>query len=62
MSPNLKAWLVGALNVLLSGAATAVGSLIAGTSLKQGATIVVAAAVMSFTKWFLQHPLPGGAQ
>ncbi len=62
MSPNLKAWSIGALNVLLSGAATAVGSLIAGTSLKQGAMIVAASAVMSFTKWFLQNPLPGGTQ
>lgn len=62
MSPQLKAWLVGAANVVLSGAASALGSLAAHTTLKQGAVIVGCAVAMSFGKWFIQHPIPGGTQ
>ncbi len=62
MSPTFKAWLIAAANVVLSGAATAAGSFVAGTTFKQGLVIVSAAVVMSFGKWLLQHPIPGGAQ
>ena len=60
MSPTMKAWLIGAVNVILSGAATALGSLVAHTTLKQGLIIVGGSIIMSFGKWFIQHPLPGG--
>jgi hypothetical protein len=59
MNPTLKGWLIGALNAVLSGAAATVGSFAAGVTFKQGAIIVGTAAVTSFAKWMLQHPLPG---
>jgi hypothetical protein len=61
MSPTLKHWLIGAMNVILSGAATALGSLVAHTTFKQSLIIIGGAAIMSFSKWFLQNPLPNDA-
>ena len=60
MSPTLKAWLIGALNAGLSGAAATAGSFVAGVTFTQGAIIVGTAAVVSFSKWMIQHPVPGG--
>lgn len=62
MSQQMKGWLIGAANVVLSGAATALGSLVAHTTVKQGAIAVGFAVAMSFGKWFIQHPIPGGTQ
>ena len=59
MNPTWKAWLIGALNSVLSGAIATVGSVIAGVTLKQGAIIVGTAAIGSLVKWMKQHPLPG---
>ena len=56
----MKTWLISGLNALLSGAFATVGSFAAGVTLKQGAIIVAIAAVGSFGKWYLQHPIPGG--
>ena len=58
----LKAWGIGAINAGISGTAAAVGSLVAGVTLKQGAIIVAAAAAVSIVKWMAQHPIPGGQQ
>lgn len=59
MNETVKKWLLSGLNALLSGAFAAGGSALAGVTLKQGAIIVVVAAVGSFGKWFAQHPIPG---
>ena len=59
MNATWKAWLVNAVNALLAGGFTAVGSLAAGLTVKQGAIVVGTAMVGSFAKWYAQHPLPG---
>lgn len=59
MSENWKAWLINALNALLSGAFAAGGSLVAGITFKQGLIVVGTAMIGSFAKWYAQHPLPG---
>jgi hypothetical protein len=58
MSSQMKHWSIGAVNVILSGAATAAGSLVVHTTLKQGLAIVGFAVIMSFGKWFVQNPIP----
>jgi len=60
MNVTLKSWAIGVLNAVLSGGAAAVGSIVAGTTLKQGAIIVGLAAAVSLSKWMAQHPIPGG--
>lgn len=56
----MKAWLIGAVNAILSGTFAAVGSSLAGLTLKQGVIVVGTAAIGSFAKWMAQHPIPGG--
>lgn len=58
----MKRWAISALNAALSGVFVTGGAALAGVTLKQGAIIVGVAAVGSFGKWFLQHPIPGGDQ
>jgi hypothetical protein len=60
MNPTLKAWLIGALNAGISGAAASIGSYAAGVTFKQGAIIVAVATGVSIVKWMAQHPIPGG--
>jgi hypothetical protein len=60
MNPTLKAWLIGSINALLSGAFATGGSALAGVTFKQGLIIVSVAMVGSFSKWFAQNPIPGG--
>lgn len=62
MSPQMKHWLIGATNVVLSAAATAAGSLVAHTTAKQSLEIVGFAVIMSFGKWFVQNPIPDQEQ
>jgi len=59
---NWKRYGVSALNALLSGGFASLGSIAAGITFKQGLIIVGVAAVGSFGKWFMQHPLPGADQ
>ena len=58
----MKAWAIGCLNAVISGAAAAVGSVVAGVTLKQGAILVGVSALVSLSKWMLQHPIPGAQQ
>jgi hypothetical protein len=62
MNATLKAWLIGAANAGISGAAAAAGSFAAGITFKQGAIIVGISAAVSLAKWIPQHPIPGGTQ
>lgn len=57
VSPQTKRWLIGGANAAISGAASSLGALAAGVTFKQGAIIVAAAALVSFKKWLVQHPL-----
>lgn len=60
LNPVAKRYLISLLNALLSGAAASLGSVLAGTTLRQGVVIVGTAMLMSAGKWYAQHPIPGG--
>ena len=58
MSPQLKAWLIGAANAAISGTtAGAIGDGL-GLSTKKAILLAVGSAGMSFIKWWKQHPIP----
>jgi len=62
MSDQTKRWLIGLLNAGISGAATVIGTQVAGTTIKQTAIAAGVAAVVSLAKWVFQHPLPGASE
>jgi hypothetical protein len=59
MNNNLKAWLIGALNALISGAAGAAAGFVVGDNFRQAMEIALISAFVSLSKWMIQHPLPG---
>ena len=60
MSPQMKHWLIGLANSVISGAVAAAGSFVAGITFKQGAIIVGISAAGSLVKWLKQNPIPDG--
>lgn len=58
---NLKAWGIGAVNAVISGAASGIAAGVVGVTLHQALAVAGASALVSLAKWVIQHPLPGGA-
>jgi hypothetical protein len=56
---NWKNWLIGAANAVVSAVASGVPATLAGVTFKQLAIIAGSSALISFSKWIAQHPLPG---
>jgi hypothetical protein len=56
---NLKQWGIGAINAVISGAASGIATGAVGGTWKQAAIVAGTSAVVSLAKWVLQHPLPG---
>lgn len=55
----MKAWLIGALNALISGAASAVGGMALGIGWRKALEIALISGIVSLSKWMAQHQLPG---
>lgn len=56
---KLKAWAIGALNAIISGAAGAAGGFAVGVGWRQALEIAAISAAVSLGKWMVQHPIPG---
>lgn len=55
----MKSWLIGAMNALISGAASAVGGMAIGIGWKKALEIAAISGIVSLSKWMAQHKLPG---
>lgn len=55
----MKTWLIGALNALISGAASAVGGIAVGVGWRKALQIAAISGIVSLSKWMAQHKLPG---
>jgi hypothetical protein len=62
MSQQMKSWLIGLANAVISALASGLGATAAGATVKQIAIIAASSAVVSVVKWTAQHPIPGAAQ
>ena len=62
MSAPFKAWLIGATNATISGLAAGGFTMATGVDWKRSAVVALGSAGVSFLKWFVQHPIPGGTQ
>ncbi len=59
MSTAWNNWFTGLVNAAISGVASGGTAGLIGIGWKQALTIAGASALVSVSKWILQHPLPG---